>query len=296
MTRKRPDRKPDLSGLLGEGLGELKNRAPTAAAQVLPVASLRPGTQQPRRAFDDPALQALAASIQAEGILQPLLVRPVRGGHEIVAGERRWRAAQLAGLAEVPVFIRELDDRQALAAGLVENLQRQDLNVIDEVDAKLGLVALTLGLEQHDARGRIMQLLREEPGADHAALDALFAGLGEGWQGFAKNKLRVLNWPPALVDALRAGLPHTVAAVIAGAPETEHPRLIAVAEGGATRAELREEVARLTAPAPKATVPRAELAGRRLTSRRFMANLGADERKAVERWLAKMPAALAADE
>nr|WP_221284287.1 ParB/RepB/Spo0J family partition protein [Deinococcus humi] len=263
---------------------------PAASTVTLPVAALRPGAFQPRRTFDDPALQALAASIRAEGILQPLLVRPVNGGHEIVAGERRWRAAQLAGLTEVPVLVRDLDDRQALAASLLENLQREDLNVIDEVDGKLALVALALGVDAEAARGRLMQLLTAEPTEDHVRLTEVFSSLGETWESFAKNKVRILNWPPEVVDALRGGLPLSVAAVVAGADERLRTQLLALAQQGASRAELRAEVQRQALAAPdRSKLTAAATVVRRLSSRRFMTRLSAEQSKEMERWLAKMP-------
>ena len=263
---------------------------PTTSTAALPVAALRPGAFQPRRTFDDPALQALATSIRAEGILQPLLVRPVNGGHEIVAGERRWRAAQLAGLTEVPVLVRDLDDRQALAASLLENLQREDLNVIDEVDGKLALVALALGVDVEAARGRLMQLLTAEPAEDHVRLTEVFSSLGETWESFAKNKVRILNWPPDVVDALRGGLPLSVAAVVAGADERLRTQLLALAQQGASRADLRAEVQRQALAAPdRGKLTAAATVVRRLSSRRFMTRLSTEQSKEMERWLAKMP-------
>ncbi|ACO47391.1 ParB/RepB/Spo0J family partition protein [Deinococcus deserti] len=288
MTRKRPTMPAGLDAMLGATAQAMQN---TLATRALPVDALTPGRQQPRRTFDQPALEALADSIRAEGVLQPLLVRPVAGGHEIVAGERRWRAAQLAGLREVPVFIRELDDRQALAAGLMENLQRQDLNVMDEVDAKLTLVALTLGLERDAARTRVMQLLREEAGPDHTLLEELFRPLGESWTAFAKNKLRVLNWPAPVVEALRKGLPRTLASLIVSAPEAHHPALLKLGLAGATREQLQAEISRLPGPEVSRSDPASVLA-RKLSSRRFLASLTPDARKALDRWIAKMPAEL----
>lgn len=286
MTRsKRPAR--DLGDLLGRSAEMMK---PATATATLPVVALRPGAFQPRRTFDDPALQALATSIRAEGILQPLLVRPVDGGHEIVAGERRWRAAQLAGLTEVPVLVRDLDDRQALAASLLENLQREGLNVIDEVDGKLALVALALRVDAEAARGRLMQLLTAEPAEDHARLTEVFSPLGETWESFTKNKVRILNWPAEVVDALRGGLALSVAAVVAGADERLRPSLLALARQGASRAELRAEVQRQAAAAPeRGKQAIAAIAARRLSSRRFMTRLSPEQSKEMERWLAKMP-------
>ncbi|KQR35639.1 ParB/RepB/Spo0J family partition protein [Deinococcus sp. Leaf326] len=285
MSRSRPTR-PDLGELLGESAALLR---PSGAGQTLRVAELRPGLSQPRRSFDEAGLAALAQSIRSEGVLQPLLVRAVPGGHEIVAGERRWRAAQLAGLDEVPVIVRTLTDQQARVAALLENLQRENLNLIDEVDGKLDLAAAALGLGREEARARLVRLTKEPPGDEAAALDALFAPLGETWSSFAKNKLRVLAWPPAVVGALRSGLRLTLASVIVGAPEEHHAALIALAGGGASRSELQAEVLRL------GQRPETSAAGdvaRKLSSRRFLASLGADDRRAVDRWLARMPEVL----
>lgn len=107
----------------------------TSGLTTLPVGTLRPGKYQPRRQMSQEALEELASSIAAQGIIQPIVVRKVEVGYEIIAGERRWRAAQLAGLEEVPVAIRELDDQAALAISLIENIQRQDLNIIEEAMA-----------------------------------------------------------------------------------------------------------------------------------------------------------------
>jgi ParB family transcriptional regulator, chromosome partitioning protein len=117
----------------------------TAAASGIPmlkIAALQAGKYQPRRRFDDAALAELAASIKAQGIMQPIVVRKTESGaHEIIAGERRFRAAQLAGLTEVPVVIKEVDDKTALTLALIENLQRQDLNAIEEAEGIQRLIA-----------------------------------------------------------------------------------------------------------------------------------------------------------
>lgn len=98
----------------------------------LSMDQIRPCSFQPRKDFDDAALQDLAASIKSQGILQPLVVRPAADGYELIAGERRWRAAQIAGLSRVPALIREADDREVIELALVENLQRENLNPIEE--------------------------------------------------------------------------------------------------------------------------------------------------------------------
>ena len=125
-----------LSALLGEDTAEALGDA--RSAQAVPVELLHPGRFQPRRDFDAENMQQLVDSVKAQGILQPLLVRrhPEKEGHyEIVAGERRWRAAQAAQLHEVPVLLRDLADRQVLEIALVENVQRQDLNPLEEAEA-----------------------------------------------------------------------------------------------------------------------------------------------------------------
>lgn len=122
---------------LGRGLEALlaETRSDEAADSLrsLPVTQLQPGKYQPRSRMDQTALAELAASIKAQGLMQPILVRPlVNGRYEIIAGERRWRAAQLAGLVDVPVVVRLVADDAALAMALIENIQREDLNALEE--------------------------------------------------------------------------------------------------------------------------------------------------------------------
>lgn len=119
---------------LGKGLNALfiDNNTDDGAVTTLKVSEVEPNKHQPRTSFDDEALRELADSILEHGIIQPLVVRPLENsGYQIVAGERRWRAARMAGLSEVPVVIRELDDSQTLELAIIENLQREDLNVIE---------------------------------------------------------------------------------------------------------------------------------------------------------------------
>lgn len=122
-----------LDALLGGDAAPAPRAAAGDAVTTLPVTALQPGKYQPRTRMDQEALNALAASIKAQGIMQPILVRPVGGGnHEIIAGERRWRAARIAGLSQVPVLVRDVPDQQALAVALIENIQREDLNALEE--------------------------------------------------------------------------------------------------------------------------------------------------------------------
>jgi ParB family chromosome partitioning protein len=129
---------------LGRGLDALLGSDDSSrkdAMASLPVGSIRPGKYQPRTRMDQQALAELAASIRAQGLIQPLLVRPLGGGnYELIAGERRWRGAQLAGLTEVPVLVRDVPDNAAIAMALIENIQREDLNPIEEASGLQRLI------------------------------------------------------------------------------------------------------------------------------------------------------------
>ena len=125
-----------LDALLGADESERKD-----ALGTLPVDAIRPGKYQPRTKMDEAALSELAASIRAQGLMQPVLVRPVgSGSFELIAGERRWRAAQMAGLTEIPALVREVPDETALAMSLIENIQREDLNPMEEASGVQRLV------------------------------------------------------------------------------------------------------------------------------------------------------------
>lgn len=179
---------------LGRGLDTLfnssapvltdKQKESPEGVLTLPVLKLIPCQGQPRRSFDESALDELASSIREQGILQPLLVRPVQGDpgtYEIVAGERRWRAAKKAGLSQVPVIIRELSDDEALTIALVENLQREDLNPVEEAHAIAAL----------QNRLQISQ-------------EALAARLGKSRPAVA-NALRLLQLPENILESLELG-------------------------------------------------------------------------------------------
>lgn len=133
---KKPEKKGlgrGLSALMSDvNLGPASEASPRRADMRLAVEKLRPNPLQPRKDFEPEALQALADSIRQKGVIQPLIVRPVGDIYEIVAGERRWRAAQMAQAHDVPVVIRDLDDTEVLEIAIIENIQREDLNAIEE--------------------------------------------------------------------------------------------------------------------------------------------------------------------
>jgi ParB family chromosome partitioning protein len=155
---------------------------PTDGLASLPVAAIEPHPEQPRRHFDDAALEELAASIAARGVIQPVIVRPLAGGrYQLVAGERRWRAAQKAQLHEIPALIRELEERDVLALALIENIQREDLNPVEEA--------------------RAYQRLAEREDLTQADI----ARLVEKSRSHVANLQRLLTLPQPVLDHLEAG-------------------------------------------------------------------------------------------
>jgi ParB family chromosome partitioning protein len=174
MSAELPRRRPSGLGRgLSSLLGEVEREEPVApggarssGVQTMAVAAIRPHLGQPRRHFDEEALNELANSIATRGLIQPIIVRPHDGGYQIVAGERRWRAAQRAQLHEIPVIIREFDDVETLEIALVENIQRQDLNAIEEAEAYQRLMAdyghtqEALAKLVHKSRSHVANLVR----------------------------------------------------------------------------------------------------------------------------------------
>jgi ParB family transcriptional regulator, chromosome partitioning protein len=166
--RKRPQ---SLGRGLSSLLGEVVQEAPVSGStrgsvQLIPVASIEPHPGQPRRHFDEAALAELAESIQQRGVIQPIIVRPHGHRFQIVAGERRWRASQRARLHEVPAIVREFTDEETLEVALIENIQRADLNAIEEAQAYQRLLAdyghtqEELGKLVHKSRSHVANLLR----------------------------------------------------------------------------------------------------------------------------------------
>lgn len=224
MSVKRGGLGRNLSALLGaSGVSALPLQGEFSTL-LLPVSSLHPGKYQPRQAIDQTALQELANSIRQQGLLQPLVVRPIAANnYEIIAGERRWRASQLAGLKDVPVIVREVNDETAMAIALVENLQREDLNPADEA--------------------RAMARLSEEFGLTHQQI----ADLVSKSRAAVTNQLRLLNLSPVVLQFLEAGdldMGHARALL---ALELDHQVLVAdliIARGLSVR-DTEKEVKRL---------------------------------------------------
>ncbi len=171
---------------LGKGLGALMRENTTegmVSTNTLPIDEIIPNKDQPRKTFDETSLAELAQSIKQHGVLQPLLVRPLpSGGYQLVAGERRWRACRMANVREIPVVVKELNDTETMEIAIIENLQREDLNPIEEAE---GLQALVdkCGLTQED----------------------IAAGVGKSRPAIA-NSLRLLRLPQEIRDMTREGL------------------------------------------------------------------------------------------
>ena len=172
---------------LGRGLGALlgdfeETVSENSPYQLLPIHRVEPKADQPRQDFDEEELQALSDSIAVHGVIQPLTVRELNSGYyQIIAGERRWRAARMAGLTEIPAVIIEADDRKALELALIENLQRQDLNPMEEARGYQSLIR-DYGLTQEEAAGRV--------GKSRPAV---------------ANALRLLALPADVMEMLRSG-------------------------------------------------------------------------------------------
>lgn len=204
------ERKPERRGL-GRGLSALMAdvgidagvndtiatpESRRGALETLPIEAIRANPDQPRRNFDDRALGELAESIRAKGIVQPLVVRPVAdGGYEIVAGERRWRAAQLAQLASIPVLVRDFDDQEVLEVAIIENIQREGLNAIEEAAGYRQLI---------DRFGHTQEKVAEALGKSRSHI---------------ANLLRLLNLPQEVQNM-----------VIAGTISAGHARALVTAE------------------------------------------------------------------
>jgi ParB family transcriptional regulator, chromosome partitioning protein len=186
-----------------------------------------PKQQQPRRYFSKDKMNQLIASVEEHGILEPLIVRPLKtGGYELVAGERRLRAAKELGLAQVPIVIRDFSDEKALEVALLENLQRDDLNPIDETEGILNLLCQVIKGSKADVVGllnkfanahrRQIQLTDEET-ESKVLIDQVFLKIGRlNREGFRTNRLPLLNLPEDVLEVLREGeLEYTKARVIA---------------------------------------------------------------------------------
>ena len=223
-------------GGLGRGLDTLfgENTAENEGAVSLKLIDIEPNRDQPRRDFDEQALSELADSIEKHGLIQPIVVRPLsNGNYQIIAGERRWRACRIAGLTEVPVIIKELDDKQYMEVALIENLQREDLNSVEEA---LGYRTLM------DNYGLTQEQVAETVGKSRSAVANALRLLG-----LEENELEALR-----IGAITAG--HARALLSCDNIETRNRMLLAAADGASVR-EL-ERMANAKKAAKKEAAPK----------------------------------------
>jgi ParB family transcriptional regulator, chromosome partitioning protein len=208
-----------------------------SGTQSIAIEAITLPASQPRRYFDPQKLHQLTESVRQHGILEPLLVRPASkaGLFELVAGERRFRAAKEVGLAAVPVTIRELSDEDSLQLALVENLQREDLNPVEETEGILQLLGLRLNIPSIDVPPLLYRMRNEVIGntnqnvlinSEAQAVETVFAELGTiSWESFATSRLPLLRLPPEILEALRSGeIAYTKAQAIARLKDDQQRR------------------------------------------------------------------------
>ncbi|MBW4651660.1 MAG: ParB/RepB/Spo0J family partition protein [Kaiparowitsia implicata GSE-PSE-MK54-09C] len=186
-----------------------------SSISTVPIHKIRLALRQPRRYFDPEKLAQLTQSVKEHGILEPILVRPLEKGYELIAGERRYRAAKELGLAEVPVVVRDFDDRQALQVALIENLQRDDLNPVDETEGLLQLMAIDLDTSTDDVVSILNQVAnakkRGQDVTDNVIrqlelIESLLSTVGRfSAESFRVNRLPLLNLPQDVLEVLRQG-------------------------------------------------------------------------------------------
>lgn len=251
MSRKGSPMDPFLARALSQ-LEELEGRSPRAAVQVVAIEALVPHAQ-PRKRFEN--LKELADSLRHKGVLQPLLVRPLgKGRYQIIAGERRYRAAKLAGLTEVPVQVLAVSEKEARLLALIENLQREDLNPYEETLGILDIVAEELGKSREEVASLLERMRKEKRGAaaqnvlgrpEAQQVDAIFQTLGRlSWESFVQARLPLLTLPQDLKHALEQGaIPYTAALELKKLNDPRQRRkLLAEVQAGLALRELKARV------------------------------------------------------
>lgn len=223
---------------LGKGLGALiPGIDPTERERQgvveLEIGQIKPNPDQPRKEFDEVRLEELALSIKEHGIVQPVIVRKVGDGYELVAGERRWRAAQLAGLTKVPALVREFTEAERMEIALIENLQREDLNPLEEAEAYRALM---------DAFGLTQEALAKRLGRSRSQV---------------ANTLRLLQLPDRVQEEIRAGRLSMGHAKVLGGVE-DPAELVALAEKVVSEGLSVRELEELLRPREKRERPRAK--------------------------------------
>ncbi|NJM89653.1 MAG: ParB/RepB/Spo0J family partition protein [Hydrococcus sp. RU_2_2] len=238
------------------GVDALFGTSNDESTMKVPLSAIALGDAQPRRYFDPDKMEQLTVSVRRQGILQPLLVRPKGTGYELIAGERRYRAAEAVGLLEVPVVVKELSDEAARQLALIENLQREDLNAIEETEGILGLLALALGQDQESVVSFLYRLNNETKGLanqnvlvseETQQIIKVFDDLGTiSWESFVSSRLPLLKLPSEILEELRDGkIAYTKAVALSKIKDHEQRKKLleeAIAQGWSL-SQIKEKIA-----------------------------------------------------
>lgn len=229
--------KPAIKRL--KGLDSLFGDETSSPSQYLPISCIVLPRQQPRRYFDSQKMEQLVQSVKEHGVLEPLLVRSTSQVdiYELVAGERRYRAAKVAGLSQIPVTVRDLSDEDAFQLALIENLQREDLNPVEETEGILQLLAFKLNSSIPEVPKLLYRLQNGKASGNVTIssevdiIEGVFTGLGlMSWESFIRNRLPLLKLPINILDSLRQGqIAYTKATAIARVKD-EHQRQLLLDE------------------------------------------------------------------
>jgi ParB family chromosome partitioning protein len=263
---KKPLELPKMRGVEDLLSMDVESESPTATVNI---DKIRLPAQQPRRYFDPEKLSQLVQSVKEHGILQPLLVRAVNGEFELVAGERRLRAAKEAGLTEVPIITKELSDLQTLQIALLENLQREDLNPVEETEGILELLCMELDVNSGEVISILNQVanakkrgleLTENVSRQLEIIESVLSGVGRfSAESFRTSRLPLLNLPDDVLEVLRQGkIEYTKARAIAKVKDEGERRelLDKVINENLSLSEIKQLVKELT---PGKTTPKETL-------------------------------------
>lgn len=289
----------DRDSLFKSILGDLGGDAEPEATSQIAVSAIRFNRDQPRRHFDEVALAELSGSIAKRGVLEPILVRRQGNEFELIAGERRTRAAIAAGLEQIPAVVLDVDDDAALEISIMENLQREDLNAVEETEAVLRLLQLHLDASRDQVVGILQEIYNEERGRGGAGkhgepvkreLKELLARLGRFTaSSFYVNRVPILEFPDELLNAVRTGaLEFTKAQVLARVKDDKlrNQLLIDAVANGLTLSQIRARVAGPNRQKP-ASDPLVDRTRKKLTGRR-MASLSSKDRSRVMKLLEEL--------
>jgi len=301
MTAKKRRQDLDRTAVFEAILGDLgENEGESASLGAVPVEEIRYNRKQPRKYIDEASLAELTASVRDKGVLEPIIVRRAADGYELVAGERRTRAAQLAGLSEIPAIVVEIDDREALEVSIMENLQREDLNAVEETDAVLTLLELNLDLSRSQVLHLLQEMYNEERGRSPASAfsdrqkhlaGAMFRRLGRFTaSSFVSNRVPILDFPGGLLEAVRAGKVEFTKAQALARVEDDAARDALLAEAieeGLSLSQIRRRITELRQAAgarrrgPRDATAELVTTTRRLLNAKRLATLAGAERERV---------------